>query len=193
MLKINGIDFDELKKVLDPSILDRSFNRALQRTSEKTSVQISKKVREIYLVKANRIKSALKITNDDTGGNRAKVLTYTAMRIGLINFGPTAVVKIVGKNARFGRKRVGVKVRIKKGKSPVLVKGAFFAVAANGAGVKIFQRERRTRKPLRILKTLSIPQMIQRSDVIATAETTSIEVFPKEMEVAVNFFAPKDG
>ena len=119
---------------------------ATNKLMRKASVAASKKVREVYVIKARDLKQFTKIRRA-SGSRSTATLIITGSPIGLIHFGPKQV-------------RRGVSVRIKKTSGRKVVKSAFIEVMPSGH-IGVFQRVGKGRLPIKELKTLSPIKMYE--------------------------------
>lgn len=172
---------EDFRRFLGPVKVTRATNRAIRTTGKRAATQASRALRDRYNIKAALVAQALKITSVPGGDITAQHLIYTGRRIGLVQFSakPKKVTLKGRKSRRFGKKRLGVTVKIRKDRPRMLVKRGFLAETRGGL-VMIFAREGRSRKPIRALKTLSIPEMIRQRNVVQRVDETARSVFPKE-------------
>ncbi len=180
----------EMRKAFDSKIVDAAMNAAMRVTARKVRVIISKTTRERYNVLARLIKSVLRIRFEKKGGVNVQYLTYVGKRIGLIHFNARPKqVRVAG--PQFGKKRIGVKVRIRKDAPAKLVTGCFFAQF--GYAFQVVKRTEADRYPIQMLKTLSIPEMVGADSVVRTAEELSDNIFSEEFTRAMDFRLLKAG
>lgn len=183
---------EELKKRLDPKLVERALKLANSKTAQKTRTWLSKTARKTYNVKAADISRHSKIVRKK-GGNSDLMLFYEGKRLSLMYFDPqekrgqiTTSTKrfkgapvLVSRKAKRKAKRSGVTVRIRKDRGREAVSGLLkfggrnknnsaFMARANG-NVQIFVRDSQRRLPLTRLTGPSVPQMVGGRDVIKQA------------------------
>jgi len=178
-LTYHGTGFKELRRRLDPKLLDRALNAAMQKTAMKVRTHISKDVRQKYNVKAGDIAKVVKITKVKSrdGG---RLIAYTSGGVGLDKFSP---LKKKVKTAR-GLRR-GVSVRIRKDRGRRLVKGAF---SADVHGTKIFRRQGDSRLPIDRLYGPAIPVMVSNKITVLSVNEKVGHELPIEFERAMDRF-----
>lgn len=192
MINLEMGDLDILREKFSPLIVSKAVNSAISKTAKKARTLVSKKIRQKYNVKANKINAALKVLKTPPYRDliSERVLSYTGKRISLINFGAKRVrVK--------GTKRKGVSVLVKKGGGRKIIKGknkygAFIAEGKNN-NVHVFMRESSLRFPVEKRDGPSIPGMIS-----ATETKNEIDEFvgvemQKQFDHELRYFLTKAG
>ncbi|HQB39392.1 MAG TPA: phage tail protein [Deltaproteobacteria bacterium] len=148
-----------------PMVISRALNRAT--TNMKTN--ISRKAREIYIVKSKDINQALTLKR----ANKARlsaVLRYQGERMPLDKF------KYTPKNPNPKKRRI-VKVAVKKdGVKPLL-----HAFVANINGPKIFERVGKPRLPIRRLFGPAVPQMVGNEELRQFVESEAVKTYQKRL------------
>lgn len=184
-LTYRGEGFEELRRKLDPKLLDKALNTAMQRTAMKVRTHISKDVRKKYNVKAGAIGKAVRISKVKSrhGG---RLIAYTGKAIGLDKFG--AKEKTV-KSAR-GQRR-GATVQVLKGRgSRNMVRGGFLAPGKNGNGPFLFRRIDKHDNKSKIARRLgpAIPQMVSNKLTVVGVNETIGQAMPIEFARAMDHF-----
>jgi hypothetical protein len=182
------LSFDDpagFRDFLDTKRLSRSNFRATKKAAERGRTVVSKATRNLYTVKAAEIKSAHRLITrfGENGKASTATLWYSGSRLGLEKFSARArqvTLKGRSKSSRFGRKRRGVTVRVRKDRPRKLVQGGFLAQAKNGNEF-IFQRRGLARLPIRRLLSLSVAEMVKHPDVNRQFSTMVNDFYPKEL------------
>ena len=189
MISVELPDLDELREKIDPRVVEKALNSAVNKTANKARTFISKTVRQHYNVKAAKIKDNLTETRrKDPIVER--VLIYTGGQVSLINFG--------AKKARVaGTKRKGASVIVKKSSGRKIIKGenkygAFIATGKNG-NTHVFMRETESRMPIRKLSGPSVAQMIGAAEMTKEIDQFVKAEMPKQIEHELDYFITKAG
>ena len=164
---------DNLRRVFGSNVVSKSVKSATFKTTAKTRTEISKRVRDIYAVKAGLISKSASIRNGSSV--REKMLLYTGANISLTEFGPRQRLVRTAKG-----KRKGVSVRIRKDRGRKLVKSGFSASLKGGKFIG--KRKTDTRFPIRGTSTVSVPGMVKSRDVIKLINKFVGEEYPAQFE-----------
>lgn len=132
--------------------IDKAFTNAVRSTVNKLlrkgRVAASKKVREVYNIKAGDLKKHT-IVKRASNSNPVGTIRVRGKRMHLISFGAK-------QNKR------GVSVMVKKKGSRKTIRHAFISPAQKqGANLFVWQRKGKERHPRRALKTLAAAQMFE--------------------------------
>lgn len=140
---------------------------ALNRTLNYTATLTKKEVTNIYSIKQKEVNSTLK----------KKRASKSSLNASIQSRGKTiSLTKFPHNPKQFKAKNKKVKVKIKKQEGYKVIKTSpsAFVQTMNG-GTHIWMREGKERNPVRLLRTLSIPQMISNDKVINKIQRMSGE------------------
>jgi len=191
MIKVQASNLINLKIAFDHKKVQKAFNSSIKKTATRTKTHISKKVRQIYEIKANKINAVTRINTTKHGA----VITWIGTNVGLENFKALKrnITLNKPKSSRWGNKRIGVSVIIKKSNSRKLVKTGFQVAKLNNL---IFERTGQKMKSdpnkdaIKRMSGISIPQMVN-DDVTMDASVFVEREFPIQFERAFKFFVGK--
>jgi len=164
MIKITVEKLLEVQKALkdQPKKINLILSRAINRAATNAKTNMSKKVREQYVIKASDIKSTINISKA-TSSKPYAIVKSTGKKIDLTMF------KINPKDARpQNQPKGGYKSQIKKEGGLKVVPRGFLVNARGGLG--FFQRTGSSRMPIARLMGPSVPQMIGNKNVIESIE-----------------------
>lgn len=181
-------DLRYFREYLNPKVIQRSVNRATRVAARKATVQGSRALRKRFVVKAGDVSKSMQMKPVTAGSAIEQHIVYRGSRLGLHRFGakPKRVTLKGRKSRRGGRKRVGVTVRIRADSPRKLVKGGFM-VASRGGKPLVYRRVGRSRLPVRVLKTISIPEMMGLQPVGDVLLKTARESFSPEFERLMDY------
>lgn len=204
MIREEFQDLDALREKYDPRIINKALNSAINKTKNKTRTIVSRGVRNIYNIKASKLKAALKeIAIQPNKGNVndvviERVLSYTGGRISLINFdAKSKTVRVSMKGRKKKVTRNAVTVRVKKSSGRKLVKGkdgrgAFIGVG-NNSNEHVFMRSSDKRLPIEKLWGLSVPEMVNTTKVLDEVDDFVKSELPDQLDHALDYFLGKAG
>jgi hypothetical protein len=147
-----------------------AISRALNRTATNAKTNVSKKSREIYVIKSKDINQALKITRSSRGSLNA-TLVYRSERIPLDKF------KFNPKKPR-PKKPPTLKVSVKKDG----MKSLLHAFVADINGAKIFERVGKSRLPIQRLFGPAVPQMVVNEELRQFVEREAEATYAKRLD-----------
>jgi hypothetical protein len=189
MIEIELTDIHKFIRYLDPKKVVRANNRAMKTTGTRSATAASRAVRDVYNVKAGLVKDALNISFEPGTLEKPaeEYLVYRGARLGLEKFSANVKkVRLKGRGRkRFGNRRKGVTVKIRKDRPRMLVKIGFLATTKGGQTL-VFKRDTRRRLPVSRLKSLSLPEMMRIRKVEQSIESKTKEVYPKEFTRLLN-------
>lgn len=174
----------ELQKI--PGQIPKATAQAMNRTIDHIYTQTSKEVRKDYAIKDKDVKSTLKkikATPGRLGGaviSKGRTLTlYHHFRVS-----PTNPSK---------GKRYQVKVTVKKGKPEILssTPKPFIATANNAK--QVMRRVGAARKPVVVLRSLSVPQMVSNEQVMSNIQESAQKMLEKRMNHEISRRLEKAG
>lgn len=157
-----SVEIESLREVQEalrsqPKKVNLVLSRAINRAATNARSNMSKKVREEYLVKASDVKETISMSKATTSNPSATVKSK-GQRIDLINFKLSPKILFKGQN------NYSVQVH----KSGGLKKVPGFAAASNKWG--LFMRTGVRQYPIKRLMGPSVPQMIGHENVITWIE-----------------------
>lgn len=153
-----------------PNVLSIAINRAVTNVNS----NVKKEVRKEYNISAADIQKTLKVSKATRASLRGEVKS-TGSPIGLDKF------KISPKTVN-PRRKSPIKVGVKKGD----LKKLLHAFVADVNGTKVFEREGKSRLPIKRLFGPSVPQMIDNDDIRAKIELEGQKTFLTRTEHEIN-------
>lgn len=170
--------------------IDKARVMAVNKVVAKTKTTLSREARLRYNVKAKRVQSSLRVRRASKNDSDA-MLDYVGARIGLINFAAKSKNITLARRTRKGKrlKRKAVTVKILKAGSRKQVKSKPAFIAEIQGHKHVLARKNADRDSLRVLNTLSVPEMMS----ISTEEGEAIKQIPiefeKQFEQALSYLA----
>ena len=175
-LEVRFDNLEEVKRAYDPLVVEKAARETIKQLHGLAATQVSKKVREVYNVKARDISKALKKKVVSEGGIPSGYLIYLGRRLSLRYFSTSTGAGAPSRNARPKVKsragdRRGARVRIRKTSRASVLKRAFWgrgrAGLADGGGEwQIFQRIGLSRHPIKKLTGPSIAHMVRSNEAV---------------------------
>ena len=163
------------KRIRIDKALTNAGRSALNKIIRKAKTATSRRVREVYNIKAKDLNQYIKVFRA-TNSNLEATLMITGKRIPLHLFG-------MRKSSR------GVSVLVKKTSGRKIVAHAF---TNEKLGEGIWKRKGKPRFPVRRLKTLSAPKMYEQEAVIVFEKLTKEEL-GKTMKHELTYYLSKIG
>lgn len=172
------IDTKEMEKKLKklnqfPKESKKAASSAINRTLTFTSKRASQEVRKHYNVKISEVKGGLTIRKANPG-NLSGDITSRDRRLSLGRF-----VRGKAKNA--------VKVRVKKGSTKKVNVSPSAFVLNLGGNKHVAKRVGKSNYPIKVLRTLSIPQMISSKNIQPVVEKESGEYLSKRVKHEIDY------
>lgn len=167
------VDTGELKRLI---IGTKNFEKevvgaiasALNRTVDFVNTRLGRIVTGIYAIKGADVKKTIRKYKAKKGQLSA-ALQSKGRPLSLTHFPHKPETTVISRSLGVRHPKAQVKVKVKKGSmQPMRVDPKAFLQKANGS-TNIFKRVGDERKPIVVLKTLSIPQMI-------TNETVGVDI-----------------
>jgi len=186
MLRFELSNLEELRRVYDPSLVEKALVRSINRVSEKARTRVNREVRSEYHIKARDVNKALSIHRAQRGQTEA-LLVYAGARIGLHKFG-ARVRTVRVKTRRWGNTRRQVRVRVRKDsalESAVGGKGIAGFMSPQGF---IYARVGLKRTPLKFLAGPSVPHMVDNDTVLDQVNQMMAVELPKEFNHHMDFY-----
>jgi hypothetical protein len=174
----------ELQKI--PGQIPKATAQAMNRTIDHIYTQTSREVRKDYAIKDKDVKSTLRKVKA-TPGRLGGAVISTGRTLTLYNH-----FRVSPANPTSGRK-YKIKVTIRKG-SPEFIKTdpkPFIATANNAK--QVMKREGRARKPITVLRSLSVPQMISNEKVMNSIQESAQVMLEKRIEHEISRRLKKAG
>lgn len=140
---------------------------ALNRTLDYTATLTKKEVTNMYAIKQKEVNSTLK----------KKRASKSSLNASIQSKGQTIALSKFPHNPKQYRprnKKVKVKVKKQEGYKIIKTSPSAFVQTMNG-GTNIWMREGKSRTPVRLLRSLSVPQMISNNEVIDVIQKKSGE------------------
>ena len=148
---------------------DEIASRTVSDMKNRGPTQVSKAVREIYAISAADMKGQVDMNISKKAIGSVKVSGRTVEELAFVYQGRRLTFRHYHQNPMNAMSHAGpgkgklVKAEIRKGRKKV-IGGSVFTAPGKGGRILPFQREGIERTPLRALRSMSIPQMIQYSD-----------------------------
>lgn len=176
------IDDSQLKRLSDklekfPKEIPKAANAAMNRTITYVKKEVKKSVTAEYNVKSGEIEGTLSIKK--SSGNIGAMI---------ISRGKTLNMDHFPSNIESGlKKRKAIKVKIKKsGFKNVSTQPKAF-IASLGGTFHIAKRKGNARFPIKVLSTLSIPQMISNSKISENVQQKAQEQLKKRIDHEIEY------
>lgn len=181
---------DDLIKRLDPKKVETAAFSAARRVAQRLRTDITRKVRQVYNVKAGELKIPVIAARAD---RYAYVLRWSGPVLGLQHFGaPGQRVTL-----RKGKKRYrGATVAVKKGSGKKVVRDAFVIQKAKKLVVWRDDSEISPRTGRAMVRTKtgpSVPQMVANATVMEDVNKFAAERMPREFDRALTALLAKTG
>jgi hypothetical protein len=194
-------DFSDIQRRLDAlqqDIGDRALARAVNRTIEQAKTDMSREIRQEFVMSADQVRQQLRIERASFKGGRLTI--QAALIAGRKNGRSQNVIRFVEKKTSLaaGRKRakagtqsqVFVKIKRTGGFKPLGAK-AFIG----NKGRTVFERVGPGRLPIKPVRTIDVAQMFNtkriRSAVIRKMQTKFPEIFAHEVQFYLQKFGGK--
>lgn len=130
---------------------------ALNRTLDYTVTQTKKEVTNIYAIKQKEVNATLK----------KKRASKSSLNASIQSTGKTiALSKFPHNPKQYKPKNKKVKVKVKKQEGYKIIKTSPSTFVQTMGSTHIWMREGKSRTPVRLLRTLSVPQMISNNEVM---------------------------
>lgn len=153
------IDDQELKKSVKklcqfPNEIPKATSSALNRTLTFTKKRLNQEVRKIYSIKAGEIQKTLEVRKANTSNLSASI----------VSIGSRLTLGRFSSNIGSWKRGSPIKVKIKKTSKTLNSSPKAFVTNLTG-NAHIVRREGKTSYPIRMFRTISVPQMISNSKV----------------------------
>lgn len=162
-----------------PKEMPKAVMQAVNRTVDHVYTHTSREVRKEYAIKDKDVKSTLKKVKASPGKIEA----------GVISKGRTLTIyhhfRVSPKKPTPG-KRYRVKVVIKKGKMETIDTDPKPFIATANNATQVFKRTGPKRKPLVVLRSLSVPQMISNEQTYSRIQKLAGDMLEKRIEHEIN-------
>lgn len=160
--------------------VNKATIRALNRAIDTAQTIANRKIRERYNVKAGAVRKAFK--KKRAHGKQAYVvaeLKIRGTRIPLIEFGANWTRKM----------KPGASVKVLKDGGRKRIAGAFIGVHGSLGQRHVFMRTTKDRYPIKILRSVSVPQQFVHKQVIEAVNKATRETFSKNFEQQLRFLS----
>lgn len=181
-------DIRRTLNALDPAIVKKARRSANLKTTRKARTFISKGVRSKYAGNASRVKRGVSLKTVNQGQMTQNVLVYVGHRIGLINFVTKSRANAAANRTKSGKHRK-LSVRIRKDSGRKTIYG-FVAIGRSG-NTHVFARTGAPRMPIRALKTISIPEMVNTAGIQDSVNEFVGKEYPVQFEHELEYFLSK--
>ena len=176
------IDDKELKKAVSklssfPKEIPKATSSALNRTIIFTRKRVNQKVRKEYNIKSGEVSKTLEVKKANPS-NLSAIIKSTGHRLTLRRFASNVGSWKKGKN---------IKVKIKRsGAKSVNTTPKAFITGLTGNS-HIVKREGKSAYPIKVLRTLSVPQMISNKDISKSVMEEANEQLKKRINHEVEY------
>lgn len=153
---------------------------AVNRTLDHVNTRVARFVSSEYRIKNTEVKDTI-TKNRATKGKLLAFLKSEGRRLTLVRF-------------RFGSAKKSIKVKIKKNESTKVVATSPKAFIQNLRGNdQIMKRQGKKRKPVEVLRTISVPQMIDSLKVSEKIQTEANKKLAERIDHEINYRLKKVG
>jgi hypothetical protein len=167
-------------------VVKKATVRALNRALDQSQTGASREIRKTYNIKAGAVVRGMKkIRAYERSILPSATLQIRGVRISLFEFSPTQR-RI---RTRRGPRR-GVSVKVLVGGQRKLVKGGFVATTKSGV-TGIFIRQGRSRYPIRLARSVSLPQTFTNKVVLAAVKKIARDSFETNVAQQIEFLSAK--
>ena len=173
--KIDTKDLNKKLKKLSafPKESRKAASSAINRTLTFTSKRVGQEVKKTYNIKLAEVKGGLTIKKANPG-NLSGEINSRDRRLSL------------GRFVR-GKSKKAVKVRVKKGSTKKVNVSPSAFVVNLGGNKHVAKREGNTNYPIKVLRTLSVPQMISSKNVSQTIQKEAGEYLLKRANHEIDY------
>lgn len=186
ILRYEDMKLDELRKQFSPSVVTKALTKATNNVMGKARTRISKNVRTRYTVSAAAVAKVFKPVRASYSGSDA-MLVYMGHRISMINFS----AKMTNRDRGRKSKKV-LKVKVRRDQSPKRLSTAFIAVGKND-NRHVFRRLTSAREPFKVVRSLSIPEMVSSKFVLEDVFNLAEKELRKDFKHQMDFYLGKLG
>ena len=162
---------------IEQNIKKRAFNAALRRTTQRTHVRGARKIRETLLARQKYVKQAIKSATRIHPDGGTAYIPFSKFSLPLDAF-PFWTRRV--------NNRKGVSIKIKKGRSPKIVRGHFMVQKKNKK--LILRRAGDDRYPLKRGYTSGVAAVASNDDFIEDLAMSAEDRFAREAASAMNAF-----
>ncbi len=182
MANVIKIDDRELKKAVEklsqfPKQMPKATSSAINRTITFANKRLKQEVRKEYSIKNEDIQKTIEIKKANPSMLSASIKS-SDRRLTLQRF---------SKNLGVWKKGKLIKVKVKKsGAKKLNTTPKAFALTLNG-NIHVAKREGKKQYPIKVLRTLSIPQMISNKKIAQIVQQETQEKLKERIEHEVNY------
>ncbi len=165
-------------RILGQEEVPKAISAAVNRTITSTAAQISRVVRETYQVKAGDIKSTIKQKKSNKSDLIGEIVSTGRLLTLYHHF------KIAPRKRT--KRKYTVKATIKKGQQQS-IPGAFLGSRRATGTPQVWMREGKSRYPIKVLRSLSVPQMISNEKNMDRIQAHAQKVLDERIEHELDF------
>lgn len=172
------IDGRDLKKVADqlklvPKEIPGATASAINRTLDYTATQVKKEVTKVYAIKQGEVAATITKKKASKSDLNAYIQSKgRTIKLSKFPFNPKS-------SSKRGRK---VKVKVKKQEGYKTLNTSPSAFVQNIGGINIWKRKGKKRFPVKVLSSLSVPQMVSSKEIMPIIEKKSAEKLQERVE-----------
>lgn len=176
------IEEDDIKKITVnfkkfPDSMKKIIVRTTNRTASTIKTEMSRSVREEYIIKSSDVKNSIKIVKADNQHLNA-IVRSTGHKIPLYKF------RVSPKEPQNSKKRKAYKVKVKKNGKLKKLEHAFVAdIKARG----VYERIGKARTPTRTLYGPSIPEMFNNKKINEYVTNLAQSIFSKRISHEIDY------
>lgn len=176
------IDDGELKKSVKklsafPKEIPKATSAALNRTITFTKKRVNQEVRKNYNIKSSEVSKTLEVTKSNPS-NLSATIKSTGHRLTLGRF---------ARNTGSWKRGKAVKVKIKKsGIKSVNTYPKAFVIGLTG-NIHVVKRVSKSKYPIQVLRTLSVPQMISKTEISESISKEAQDKLKKRIKHEVEY------
>lgn len=178
-LKIDDSEFKKTIRQLSnvPKQIPKAAASAINRTLTFTRKRVNQEVRKTYNVKSGDVTKTLEIHK----ANASNLTAYIISKGGRLTLGR------FGRNTGNWKKGKAVKVKVKKAGIKAINTTPKAFIAGLTGNNHIVKREGASRYPIKVLHTLSVPQMISNENVSETVQREATEKLRERIDHEVEY------
>lgn len=185
-IEYQGASERSLRILYGNKVVDQALVRTQNRVLATARTALNKQARSVYAIKARDINAAAKIRKASFSKPDA-ILSFIGPRLPLKAFSPKSrVVRVNTVRGKAKRRQVSVKITKQGGRVKITSVPAFLT---NTGEVMI--RTTKSRTPIKVAMTVSIPEMIDTKPQLDAFDKTVAERFPIEFERNMDFYLSK--
>lgn len=183
-----------------PKEMKSAAYSAINRTLDHVVTQVGRIVPKTYAIKATDVKDSFKggIKRPSQTNLEASV-TSKGHTLSIAHFPHSPETLVIAKSLGVKHKKAQIKVKVKKGSYKYIktIPGAFLAStgakSADKVQFNVFKRVGKARLPIKVIRTLSVPQMITNENIGKEIQNIASSKLAERIEHEIDFRLKKMG